>query len=1272
VDPALWEELREVAGGELEAIIRLRPGVTDVPGVRVVARFGSVATCRLPARDVRRVREHPAVRSLKAARALSPDLVDVSAVPGDAVLPGDVRYRPGRPYTGAGVVVGVVDWGLDVPRFPRVLGLWDQRGSGPHAPAPYGYGRVLDRRLLEAARRSRFPYDVLRYHPWDADRGGGAHGTHVADIAVGDGSGGGPPGVAPEAWLVFVHLADRGTSGLATLGDSVRLLEAVDFVRRTAGPLPWVVNVSVGRHGGPHDGRTLVELAFDELLAAAPGRFIVQSAGNYYRSRTHATGMVSPGGRRRLTFATHPDDRSPNELEIWYPGTGELAVRVTPPGRRVGRWVGLGRRSVLAGNGRSVGRLYHRARDPNNGDHHVDAFLSAGAPAGTWTVDLASRHTTAVRFHAWLERDDGCPPCQARFTGSSVDATSTIGTIANGRLPLVVGAYDAHHPAAPAARFSSSGPTRDHRAKPDLLAPGVDVLAARSALPGSRTSPALLVRKSGTSMAAPHVTGAVALCLQATGGRLPAGEIRRLLLSTARPSRSVSAERGGAGYLDLDRLLDAVRAHPLTEPIRTPSEEFAVSQIDPSALLPVPPARAFRELLYRPEGRLARWVDQRFVVVGRPCESVPRSAGQGDLLLDVALGRRGPGTCTMVDDPQRIPARLGPGQLLLHPRADRDAPGPSEEQTPSASGLWVAGAERLDHPRSTGLPHVAGAPWRFVFHTIEARPSASAFRSLAARHRTPPHLWAMPSQDLLFQVIPLDRAAYALAHPAGTPHTNRMRAVQVECWGFARDMQQASSDLLEWLATRVLAPVARLVPIDLGNVRLTGGPECYGRRAACRMSDDEWQAFTGVCGHQHVPHNSHWDPGRLDLPAIAARAAAVLRGAAPAAGPGAGDAGAEPEDDAEVHGGILDGYDDAADGDGDLEESSRRSGNARLEWTDLTQIRGGDGRDHLYYLVSGPSGGGPSKMKLKVTNTNRVHNHRNPSLKVRLRARVGPDQYTVVPLEGQGSQPWKSISDVRELEDESSRVVELHLDGATRWRAYDADQPLRRLDVEYHWYEGGLGSYSAHYASTSLGFYLVGPVELLLRRKRLVEERALDDASAHAEYWRPLWANSDPRPVQYSLSMQASMSDARTGQVSVTSNTTLTQGTERSEQVTNTSELSVGFGIEKMFTLGQKLGTSVTSGVRWNESVARSFTTMASRSRTFTQGHTETFQVSGQIPAAPRGRRQSLYAYPIVGVYEVPVVLYGRPNALGQATQRRTDRVPVVWLRGWGTRVVLS
>jgi hypothetical protein len=195
----------------------------------------------------------------------------------------------------------------------------------------------------------------------------------------------------------------------------------------------------------------------------------------------------------------------------------------------------------------------------------------------------------------------------------------------------------------------------------------------------------------------------------------------------------------------------------------------------------------------------------------------------------------------------------------------------------TGTGLWVSGAERLANPKSAGGTYV-DAPWRFVFHTIEGEPTAQGFRTLAAGHANPPHLWAMPSADLLLQTIPLDRSAYALARP-GSIQTNRARAVQVECWGFAAKMGGATPETLAWLADRVLGPVARLVPIDLDHVRPAGpGEPCYGEKSSCRMEPAAWQAFGGVCGHKDVPDNAHWDPGQLPLADIAARAKATRGG----------------------------------------------------------------------------------------------------------------------------------------------------------------------------------------------------------------------------------------------------------------------------------------------------------------------------------------------------------------------------------------------------------
>jgi subtilisin family serine protease len=576
MDPALWELLRRREGAdEVEAILRLSGPSVEVPGARIVSRFGAVATCRIPADQVVAVRSLPEVYSVKAPRAIGPTLLEATSR-ARSLRVTERRRPPGLGATGAGTVVASVDWGVDVAaacfRWPveedgvtvpggtRLLAMWDQREQHDRPPPqPYGYGVVHSRAEIDRALQTDDPYTELGYHPCIADGGSGTHGAHVLDIAAGNGLAGGPVGIAPEADLVFVHLADRDTGGTSNLGDSLRLLEAVDFIRRVAAGRPWVVNLSVGRTGGPHDATTLVEMGFEGLLATSTGCQIVHSAGNYRSGRTHTSGVVSAGGTSSFTFFVSPGDRTPNELEIWYRGTDELAVRIDPPGSVGAPALELGRRAELTVGDRLVGRVYHRRRDPNNGDNLVDAFLDPHGLAGLWTVTLEGRRVVDGRYDAWLERDDSCRECQARFVRRDAVAATTTGTIANGHTPLVVGAYDAHDPGWPLAPFSSWGPTRDGRCKPDLCAPGRDVVAVRSTPAGATEHDGALVRKSGTSMAAPHVTGAVALCLELLGPSASPRLVRELVLGTCLPTENPSCEHFGHGYLDIAALVAASR-----------------------------------------------------------------------------------------------------------------------------------------------------------------------------------------------------------------------------------------------------------------------------------------------------------------------------------------------------------------------------------------------------------------------------------------------------------------------------------------------------------------------------------------------------------------------------------------------------------------------------------------------------------------------------------------------------------------------------------------
>jgi GH25 family lysozyme M1 (1,4-beta-N-acetylmuramidase) len=771
VDPALWELLRADAGTDgteiIEAIIRFdQPGI-EIPDVRIVSRFGAIATCRIRARDVIAVRARPDVLSIKAARGLSPGFEpDRPETPGPAqpgLRPTDVRRSPTLSLTGAGVVVASADWGVDVDsaafRWPsapatadaerrpggtRFLSFWDQRDQAAGLrPEPYGYGAVHDRGEIDDALRGRRPYELLGYHPAIADPAGlGTHGTHVLDIAAGNGGGGGPVGVAPDADLIFVHLADRNTGGLASFGDSVRLLEAVDFISGAAGSQPCVINISAGRICGPKDGTTLVERAFDELLTATPGRFIVNSAGNYFRRRAHARGILAPEEERSLNFVVDPTDITLNELEIWYDGADEFAVRVDPPGYSGSRAIGLGERSELLVEGRVIGRVYHREHDPNNGDNHIVAFIDPVGQAGNWTVTLEARRVGSGRFDAWIERDDSCAGCQARFTRDDSNSATTIGSIATSHLPLIVAAYDGHDPVRPAAPFSSRGPSRDLRLKPDLAAPGVAVLAARSAPITASRNPGLLTRKSGTSMATPHVTGAVALCLQAAGNQLSADAIRSLVLGSCDPVPDSDPYRLGRGYLNVPRLITDVQQALAAAAAAPGAKEPTMDATDSTVLLAAAPDTAYREFLYRPDGRFARWIAKRFDVVARPDQPIRRAPRAGDVLLEVSLGHMTRGQCaTLAEHDLALLAswpRLMPGQLLLRPRRQLEvsAPLPVEPAIPAqVERVIEADREREAIEAVPGLPVGAEAdevgaaggwqPWQdLIVHQVP-RPVAS-------------------------------------------------------------------------------------------------------------------------------------------------------------------------------------------------------------------------------------------------------------------------------------------------------------------------------------------------------------------------------------------------------------------------------------------------------------------------------------------------------------------------------------------------------------------
>jgi hypothetical protein len=124
-----------------------------------------------------------------------------------------------------------------------------------------------------------------------------------------------------------------------------------------------------------------------------------------------------------------------------------------------------------------------------------------------------------------------------------------------------------------------------------------------------------------------------------------------------------------------------------------------------------------------------------------------------------------------------------------------------------------------------------------------------------------PHLTIL-HDGTIYQHIPFDRAARALRNMAGGVQTNRQGSVcvQIEFVGY--------SDKDDWTPQQIAAARKFMgwAEINLGIPNKfplpLGGSEQYGLKNPVEMSFAQWNSFTGWCGHEHVPENTHWDPGK--------------------------------------------------------------------------------------------------------------------------------------------------------------------------------------------------------------------------------------------------------------------------------------------------------------------------------------------------------------------------------------------------------------------------
>jgi subtilisin family serine protease len=545
--------LRREHDGEGVSLDALRQAGLEV--TTVVPGPSTIVVGRISLDDLSALSQLAEVRKVESSRPMMTEL-DVCVPEVNAHIP----HSANPAVRGAGTIIGVIDTGIDFrhPDFlddqgnSRILLLWAQGApSVPGSAVPYG--REFTRAEINAALNGITP--AADMPPVDTN----GHGTHVCGIAAGCGRASLTHlGLAPDADIIVVAMGDDDA---LTLGKSTGALAAFEYVVSRAADTPVAINFSQGMNGGGHCGETLLERGIDNL-ARRPNVAIVKSAGNEQLMRIHAGGTLAQGDTRKLLLMVNSNDRADDVIEIWYDDADEIEVAVRPPGGQPTPFVARAPGQTQGSDqdfDTPTGNTISISVDPNQdgtGDTVVTIILTHGsAPMiqpGTWTLLLRAGPVRNGRFDAWVERAPRPGGEQTRFDDSSHDPTRTISIPGTARNIITVGAYvtrASQPPDAPAGMictFSSRGPTRYGRLKPDLVTPGEVIESARG---GTQTT----VGMRGTSMAAPVVTGAAALIMSQRPG-LTCAQLKQLLQRSARrtgPAASAPDNIFGHGKLDV-------------------------------------------------------------------------------------------------------------------------------------------------------------------------------------------------------------------------------------------------------------------------------------------------------------------------------------------------------------------------------------------------------------------------------------------------------------------------------------------------------------------------------------------------------------------------------------------------------------------------------------------------------------------------------------------------------------------------------------------------
>ncbi|EOU1753498.1 S8 family peptidase [Clostridium perfringens] len=394
--------------------------------------------------------------------------------------------------TGEGILVGFLDTGIDYTHNA----FKDDEGN---TRIEYIYdlenGVVYDKNKINEALKSEDPFSIVP----EIDLSG--HGTHVAGIACAGGNiNFDNYGVAYKSSIAMVKITGENSLRAAL---STQLMRGLKFLMDKSNEInkPLVVNISLSTNDGSHNGSSLLEKyiqTFTQLQKAV----IVVAAGNEGNSAHHVGGKMKKEEDLDLNIG---DGEKGIILDFFKPVLVDVSVEVISP-------TGISTGPIELSESykeRFVGRekivVYSTGPKPFDiqGQTTISILpLGDTITSGGWRIIVRKLNNYEGYFDIWLPIAEGLNE-RTRFLQPSV--YNTLGIPATVEGVISVGSYNFLNNNLSA--FSGRGVVRpEWLIKPDLVAPGENIL--------STVEEQGFDTKSGTSMAAPQVSGICALLFE--------------------------------------------------------------------------------------------------------------------------------------------------------------------------------------------------------------------------------------------------------------------------------------------------------------------------------------------------------------------------------------------------------------------------------------------------------------------------------------------------------------------------------------------------------------------------------------------------------------------------------------------------------------------------------------------------------------------------------------------------------------------------------------